>query len=182
MLDMIQTGADRLRSARARHGQALRLSRRAGADLVREAFILAAPMLGGEALPLPATKGESTNWERVDSGRGVLILDLAVRDREQSGHDETDFETGWQIFARADGTLIETHANHSCGRFDAAWDRRFSVCRPIGYREAVRRYGAEALVEALGKWLIAAAEGHDKASAEEQARASRFKAALAALK
>jgi hypothetical protein len=168
-----------LRSSRSRHGHALRAARKVGADLVREAFGLAAPMLAVETVALPrgCLPGES---HYRDLGRGVLVLDLSVHDRWQHGYDEGETQKGPQVWARADGSLFFARADHSAERWEP-WSYLLLDAQYIGYREAVRRFGAEELVVALGNWLVAASASHDAATAEEQGRARRFTAALAAL-
>ncbi len=169
MLDQIITSTNALRTARSRHGHALRLSRRAGADLVRAAFTIARPMLAAEAVPLLQYRHEDA-W--VDSGRGVLLIDNSVYDHTQVGHDETYYQDGPQLWARADGSLVTVFQIDRHDR--TGWERRELRAAPVplGYREAVRRYGAETVVEALKVWLTKTAELHEARAVgrAEQAR------------
>lgn len=179
----IQANIKALRASRVKHAVALRASRRAGADMLRAALAVAQPMLAAEAVQMHKARAPGEDYQDPyrDFGRAVLILDRSEYERHQVGHDEWETRQGWQLWARGDGTLIEARADHSCQRWED-WHCTLLDARPIGLREAVRRYGAGEIVAELSQWAIGAAKGHDDAAAREHDAAAKFRAALAALK
>lgn len=184
MLSEITNATAILRSARARHGHAMRGERRAAVELLRACLDIALPMIAAEAVDLPPAKQRSRDglgYELIAAGRGFLIIDRTEHEQHRAGHDELDTWEGPQLWARPDGALVEVLREDSRPRWEERRDRCYEPPREIGLREAVRRWGADTLVRELLAALMIAAQERQRAAACCDDRADRFRAALTML-
>ena len=188
-LATVDNAALSLRTARARHGHAKRQERASGVELLRTVLAFVQPMLAAEVRALlawsaygKAHPGDAADrLLRYDSGRGVLLIDDTRSERWQVGHDESYEKDGPQLWARADGSLVEVWQIDHADRFEQTRLELREAPKQIGLREAVRRWRAETIIEAIGRWLETATKDHDVATVASLRAAERMRAALGAL-
>jgi hypothetical protein len=111
--------------------------------------------------------------------RGLLVVDKFDREKDSSGN-RGDF-TGERLFILEDGTLLQLDRSGSWSQWQGEWSSWETEQTALTPREAVNRYNARDIIEALIKALevhVATPGGAET----ERANAEAFRRAAEALK